>query len=89
MLLNSMQSIPKSQVKNRLRCCDARSRKNLLLRLELNKNTVSLIVEAGKLIQGSKQLSDTSVLRKLRHQAEGGSHYIGVVSMPSIESPSE
>ena len=51
MLLNSMQVIPRSQHED----------ESLLLRRkieELNKNTVLLIAEAGKLIQGSKQLSD-------------------------------
>jgi hypothetical protein len=50
-LLNSMQVIPRSQHED----------ESLLLRRkieELNKNTVLLIAEAGKLIQGSKQLSD-------------------------------
>jgi hypothetical protein len=50
-LLNSMQVIPRSQHED----------ESLLLRRkieELNKNTVVLIAEAGKLIQGSKQLSD-------------------------------
>jgi hypothetical protein len=52
MLLNSMQVIPKSQHEDGW---------SLLLRRkieELNRNTVLLIAEAGKLIQGSKQLSD-------------------------------
>jgi hypothetical protein len=51
MLLNSMQVIPGSQ----------RQEGSSLLRRkieELNRNTVLLIAEAGKLIQGSKQLSD-------------------------------
>jgi hypothetical protein len=51
MLLNSMQGIPKSQ----------HGEESSLLRRkieELNRNTVLLIVEAGKLIQGSKHLSD-------------------------------
>jgi hypothetical protein len=50
-LLNSMQVIPRSQHED----------ESFLLRRkieELNKNTVVLIAEAGKLIQGSKQLSD-------------------------------
>ena len=51
MLLNSMHGIPRSQ----------HEEESSLLRRkieELNRNTVILIVEAGKLIQGSKQLSD-------------------------------
>jgi hypothetical protein len=51
MLLNSMQGIPRLQ----------REEESSLLRRkieELNKNTVLLIGEAGKLIQGSKELSD-------------------------------
>ena len=51
MLLNSTQGIPGSQ----------HEEESSLLRRkieELNRNTVLLIVEAGKLIQGSKQLSD-------------------------------
>jgi hypothetical protein len=51
MLLNSMQVIPRPQQEEGF---------SLLQRKieELNRNTVLLIVEAGKLIQGSKQLSD-------------------------------
>ena len=51
MLLNSMQVIPRSQ----------RQEGSSLLRRkieELNRNTVLLIAEVGKLMQGSKQLSD-------------------------------
>jgi len=51
MLLNSTQGIPSSQ----------HEEESSLLRRkieELNQNTVLLIAEAGKLIQGSKQLSD-------------------------------
>jgi len=51
MLLNSMQVVPRSQPEEGF---------SLLQRTieELNRNTVVLIAEAGKLIQGSKQLSD-------------------------------
>lgn len=51
MLLNSMQVMPRSQREEGF---------SLLQRKieELNRNTVVLIAEAGKLIQGSKQLSD-------------------------------
>lgn len=52
MLLGSTQVIPSSQHEEE---------SSLLFRRkieELNKNTVLLIAEAGKLIQGSKQLSD-------------------------------
>ena len=52
MLLNSMQGIPGLQHEEE---------ESSLLRFkveELNKNIVLLIVEAGKLIQGAKQLSD-------------------------------
>jgi len=62
MLLNSMQVIQRSQHEEessglRLKIEEESS---LLRRKieELNKNTVLLIAEAGKLIQGSKQLSD-------------------------------
>jgi hypothetical protein len=51
LLLNSMQGIVRSQ----------HGEESLLLRRkieELNRNTVLLIAEAGRLIQGSKQLSD-------------------------------
>jgi hypothetical protein len=51
MLLSSTQVIPRSQ----------HEEESSLLRRkieELNKNTVLLIAEAGRLIQGSKQLSD-------------------------------
>jgi hypothetical protein len=63
MLLNSMQSTlrshdeePSSLLRRKI------EEESSLLQCkieELNKNTVLLIVEAGKLIQGSKQLSDT------------------------------
>ena len=63
MLLNSMQSIPKSQGEEPSSLLRRKiEEESSLLQckiVELNKNTVSLIVEAGKLIQGSKQLSDT------------------------------
>jgi hypothetical protein len=51
-LLNSMQAKPKSQHEE--------GWSSLLRRKieELNRNTILLIAEAGKLIQGSKQLSD-------------------------------
>lgn len=51
MLLNNMQVMPRSQDEEGF---------SLLQRKieELNRNTVVLIAEAGKLIQGSKQLSD-------------------------------
>jgi hypothetical protein len=51
MLLNSMQVIPKSP---------PNEGSSLLRRKieELNRNTVLLIAEVGKLIKGSEQLSD-------------------------------
>jgi hypothetical protein len=62
MLLNSTQGIASSQHEEE---CSSLRRKieeesSLLRRKieELNTNTVLLIAEAGKLIQGSKQLSD-------------------------------
>jgi hypothetical protein len=51
MLLNNMPVIPKSQHEEG----SSLLRRNIE---ELNRNTVLLIAEAGKLIQGSKQLSD-------------------------------
>jgi len=63
MLLNSMQSTAKSQNEEQSSLLRRRTeQESSLLQCkieELNKNTVLLIVEAGKLIQGSKQLSDT------------------------------
>ena len=63
MLLNSMQSTPRSQNEEQSSLLRRRTeQESSLLQCkieELNKNTVLLIVEAGKLIQGSKQLSDT------------------------------
>jgi hypothetical protein len=64
MLLNSMQSTPsRSQDEEQSSLLRRRTeQESSLLQCkieELNKNTVLLIVEAGKLIQGSKQLSDT------------------------------
>jgi len=62
MLLNSMQGIPKSQheEESSLLRRKIEEESSLLRRKieELNKNTVLLIVEAARLIQGSKQLSD-------------------------------
>jgi hypothetical protein len=51
MLLNSMQGIPRSQHEEESSLLQCKIE-------ELNKNTALLIVEAGKLIQGSKQLSE-------------------------------
>ena len=63
MLLNSMQSTPRSQNEEQSSLLRRRTeQESSLLQCkieELNRNTVLLIVEAGKLIQGSKQLSDT------------------------------
>ena len=63
MLLNSMQSTARSQDEEQSSLLRRRTeQESSLLQCkieELNKNTVRLIVEAGKLIQGSKQLSDT------------------------------
>jgi hypothetical protein len=59
MLLTSTQVVPRSQHEDEPSA--------LLLRKieELNKNTVCLIAEAGKLIQESKQLSER--IRSLEH----------------------
>jgi hypothetical protein len=51
MLLNSMQAIQRSQHEEEYSVLRRKIE-------ELNRNTVLLIAEAGKLIQGSKQLSD-------------------------------
>jgi hypothetical protein len=63
MLLNSMQSTPRSQNEEQSSLLRRRTEQESSLLQgkieELNRNTVLLIVEAGKLIQGSKQLSDT------------------------------
>jgi hypothetical protein len=62
MLLSSMQVIPRSQHEEESSFLRRKiEEESSLLRRkieELNKNTVLLIAEAGKLIQGSKQLSD-------------------------------
>ena len=62
MLLSSMHVIPRSQheEESSLLRRKIEEESSLLRRKieELNKNTVLLIAEAGKLIQGSKQLSD-------------------------------
>jgi len=61
MLLNSTQGIPRSQQQEESSLLRGKIEEeySLLRReiAELNKNTVFLIAEAGKLIQGSKQLS--------------------------------
>jgi hypothetical protein len=61
MLLNSTQGIPRSQQEEESSLLRVKIEEEYsLLRREieeLNKNTVLLIAEAGKLIQGSKQLS--------------------------------
>ncbi len=51
MLLSSMQVIPRSQPEE-----ESSSLRRKIE--ELNRNTVLLIAEAGRLIQGSKRLSD-------------------------------
>ena len=74
-LLNSMQGIPGLQHEEE---------ESSLLRLkveELNKNIVLLIVEAGKLIQGAKQLSDELNLQRPQHEADGGYHPMWVVPL--------
>ena len=62
MLLNSTQGIPRSQHEEESSSLRREiEEESLLLRRkieELNTNTVLLIAEAAKLIQGSKQLSD-------------------------------
>jgi uncharacterized Rossmann fold enzyme len=62
MLLNSMQGIPRSQHEetSSLLRHHIEDESSLLRHKveELNKNTVLLIAEAGRLIQGLKQLSD-------------------------------
>jgi hypothetical protein len=62
MLLNSSQGIPRSQYEEESSLLQRQiEEESSLLRRqieELNKNTVLLIAEAGKLIQCSKQLSD-------------------------------
>jgi len=61
MLLNSTQGIPKSQHEEESSVLQRKIEEECsMLRRnvdELNKNTVFLITEAGKLIQASKQLS--------------------------------
>jgi hypothetical protein len=59
MLLNSMQVVPRTQHE------DERSASLRRKIEELNKNTVLLIAEAGKLIQESKQLSER--IRSFEH----------------------
>ena len=62
MLLSSMQVIPRSkpEEESSLLRRNAEEESSSLRREieELNKNTVLLIAEAGKLVQGSKRLSD-------------------------------
>jgi hypothetical protein len=62
MLLSSMQGIPRSQQEEEYSLLRRKiEEESSLLRRkieELNRNTILLIAEAGKLIQGSKQLSD-------------------------------
>ncbi|MGA7765037.1 MAG: hypothetical protein WCA27_02310 [Candidatus Sulfotelmatobacter sp.] len=84
MLLNSSRGIPRSQheEESSLLRRKIEEESSLLRRQieELNKNTVLLIAEAGKLIQGSKHLSirlqsfeDPSTKRKVDlEQSSGG-----------------
>jgi hypothetical protein len=62
MLLSSMQVIPRSQTEEEsslLRRKTEEESSSLRRKIEeLNRNTVLLIAEAGRLIQGSKRLSD-------------------------------
>ena len=73
MLLNSMQGIPRPQQEERSSSRRRIEDESSLLRreiAELNKNTVVLIAEAGRLIQGSKQLADRLKSFEDRHEAE-------------------
>ena len=78
MLLNSTQGIPRSQheEESSLLRRKIEEESSSLLRSnieELNKNTVLLIAEAGKLIQASKQLSvRLQSLEDPRTKREGG-----------------
>jgi hypothetical protein len=78
MLLNSTQGIPRSQheEESSLLRRKIEEESSSLLRSnieELNKNTVLLIAEAGKLIQASKQLSiRLQSLEAPRTKREGG-----------------
>ncbi len=62
MLLSSRQGDPRSQYEEESSLLRRKIEEGCLFVRrkieELNRNTVLLIVEAGKLIQGSKQLSD-------------------------------
>jgi hypothetical protein len=61
MLINNTQGVPRSQYEEESSLLRRKvAEESSLLRLkveELNKNTVILIAEAGRLIQASKQLS--------------------------------
>jgi len=77
MLLNSTQGIPRSQheEESSLLRRKIEEESSSLLRSnieELNKNTVLLISEAGKLIQASKQLSIRLQSFEAPHKGEGG-----------------
>ena len=62
MLLNSTQGIPRAQMEEESSLLRRKiEEESSLLRRkveELNQNTILLIAEAGRLIQGSRQLSD-------------------------------
>lgn len=76
MLLNSTQGIPRSQLEEESSFLRSKIEgESWLLRgniEELNKNTVLLIGEAGKLIQASKQLSIRLQSFEDPHKGEGG-----------------
>jgi hypothetical protein len=77
MLLNSTQGIPSSQheeesslLRSKIEEESSSLRSNIE---ELNKNTVVLIAEAGKLIQASKHLSiRLQSFERPPHKGEGG-----------------
>jgi hypothetical protein len=73
MLLSSMHVIPRSQHEEESLLRRKIEEESSLLRgkiEELNRNTVLLIAEAGRLIQGSKQLSDR--LKSFENPARSG-----------------
>ena len=77
MLLNSTQGIPRSQHEEESSLLRSKiEEESSLLRSnieELNKNTVLLIAEAGKLIQASKQLSiRLQSFEEPQNKGEGG-----------------
>jgi hypothetical protein len=84
MLLSSSQVITSSQPQEESSLRSKIEEQSLMLRRkieELNRNTVFLIAEAGKLIQESKQLSDVLKSFEISARRGGSANCRNIVGM--------